>query len=851
MPDEKFVRGIMSSPMAIRVFPTSAVQFPSANQGGKKKEVPETPTVDESGVISIFPLNLAPFLSENSFTTSAGREELKAMQLPMLSSVTITCSLSGPLLSEELKLKLNPLTLTIEGAVDLPDRPLSFEQLTEKCQPVYCSWKFFLDDRVYRTNGVVQASHISWKQQFTYILGSPAPEEIVAAFETQPLVIEVHDRDLPKSQNSSMDSFGIATFSLADCIYGKVNKSISSQILPHHPSNRMAVDFSARPRPGHYIEFGSQLKIHVHIPCPLTNQAEKASFSQGPFNRVLYIARNDSLEMRKLCQQVEANNLKVLGLEQAPAGSLDNYKFTTAQHKDPSLDVVTGFRLIDSKYTIVCLEGISSGFLRQLPNTPKENKDGDDGMVIVSNPKVLFRERKYAIFNAVIKVIKLREPLNGLVTGTDIYVQPYVPQDACTGLVLLQQLRQTQRLRQAARMNIFPSPSMLESIERKFGSALTDDDLYKITKDKTSFIPSDKQARVEEQKISSASMLKITTKGKATKAETEATDSNPGFSARTDPMSARKYEPTKVRETSQPKEKPVEQHKEPLEYLEEIEGRPVFMYSSQRLNARELQKTEIRRKIASDTRHNYTYSLEFASGAFAKADPLEELRKEEMQKTTKWTTKDGFLPFKKLQNTAAYDRIHPKQPSEYRVDDLSLPYMEASDVRKHFERDLNQNPFPDRPEFKVAAHNIPPHFGPKELFKSVHLCGTSLLEEREEAIKREQELWKSKVIVDSTVFHVDKSRHHAQSDRWRTLLRDPPTKKALKLTAVDSVGPTQLLAESYPLQSTSPNRRPETHPKEMNGSDFRLYGTQSYDNSSLNHLSRRRPIIPRVEGDAD
>jgi len=46
-----------------------------------------------------------------------------------LEDVFITVSLSGPLMSERQHRKLNPLVVKVTSATDMPEKPLSFDEL--------------------------------------------------------------------------------------------------------------------------------------------------------------------------------------------------------------------------------------------------------------------------------------------------------------------------------------------------------------------------------------------------------------------------------------------------------------------------------------------------------------------------------------------------------------------------------------------------------------------------------------------------------------------------------------------------------------------------------------------------
>lgn len=53
------------------------------------------------------------------------------------------------------------------------------------------------------------------------------------------------------------------------------------------------------------------------------------------------------------------------------------------------------------------------------------------------------------------------------------------------------------------------------------------------------------------------------------------------------------------------------------------------------------------------------------------------------------------------------------------------------------------------------------YFSDWEYFKTVHLGGDDVIKEREDALKKEQEIWKSKLVVETPVFKVTKHSNPA------------------------------------------------------------------------------------------
>lgn len=62
--------------------------------------------------------------------------------VPGIEDVFITVAADGPLMSEELHKELNPLVIKVASVSDLPNTPLSLEELNRRCQLVHTEYKF-------------------------------------------------------------------------------------------------------------------------------------------------------------------------------------------------------------------------------------------------------------------------------------------------------------------------------------------------------------------------------------------------------------------------------------------------------------------------------------------------------------------------------------------------------------------------------------------------------------------------------------------------------------------------------------------------------------------------------------
>ncbi|CAM9755289.1 unnamed protein product, partial [Choristocarpus tenellus] len=181
-----------------------------------------------------------------------------------------------------------------------------------------------------------------------------------------------------------------------------------------------------------------------------------------------------------------------------------------------------------------------------------------------------------------------------------------------------------------------------------------------------------------------------------------------------------------------------------------------------------------------------------------------------------WKTVKGFRwPFPK----SPHDYIvHPKKLSESRVEILREPWVEnelrGGRIQSQAD-DSDNNPIPGREDFYSIPSNGKMIFGGLEppeydrdcdtslignrsrlprgrmkscvnpgFFQSVHLGGDGLAKEKADTKLKEEEIWKSKVVVDNTDFLVGSFSvrdRPLQVDRAKEILQSPIKKTAFRM----------------------------------------------------------------------
>lgn len=216
----------------------------------------------------------------------------------------------------------------------------------------------------------------------------------------------------------------------------------------------------------------------------------------------------------------------------------------------------------------------------------------------------------------------------------------------------------------------------------------------------------------------------------------------------------------------------------------------------------------MRERLRKEKNVTYTYSTRFTSQTVSLVDAARIEQDAELENRAKWKTSSGFVyPVPRTREELI---AHPNRPHEARIHDLQDPWEEPMTIAAAADRFV---PKPGHKPFNTVASNIscfggfkPPRFAreysqddignPARLprgrmtletdpgfFSSVHLVNAKLTQEQQEIARQEQELWRSKVVVEDLSFRVGGLRSKdrpSQLDRAADILHDPPMTVPLK-----------------------------------------------------------------------
>ena len=217
-----------------------------------------------------------------------------------------------------------------------------------------------------------------------------------------------------------------------------------------------------------------QVKFSLHKPL-------KAAAETGAYQRVVFKFRYDNFELlRKLQNKVMINNGQVLGFPtdnpNMLAKTLATVQLTDAQAKDASLDLITGFELIDPGFRLMILEGLAAGAIKSLiADNPRQAVNNAD-LTILYHPDVTFAERLYTAFNAVVFKIKLSDSLKNIIYSPDIYLLPKFA--SCAAAIMrVAEVSRAKRMIRLRDLKLFPTALQVLKLDKKFGSVLNNRDI--------------------------------------------------------------------------------------------------------------------------------------------------------------------------------------------------------------------------------------------------------------------------------------------------------------------------------------------------------------------------------------
>ncbi|XP_050021370.1 uncharacterized protein CFAP92 isoform X1 [Alexandromys fortis] len=636
---------------------------------------------------SIFSIQLAvmPLLAGWQTVISRGSEKSANIL-----DCFLTLKTEVPIMTEEQKQDLNPLTIKIRSASCLPTQPVSIHDLERLCTPVYCRYQFH-NTPVHETKGEPHGTHIFFQDINVIFLGAMHPSDLREYLEGPPMVVEVHDRDRKseeytrkptlfgedpvdsyfnlqafisskdtennpfESQNKIWDPYGVARVSFADLLLGHKYLNLVVPIHNCEPKspgrsqdsrNRKSVGFrapmdvlqhSSMPT-GNYLEANSLLKLRVDIAVPLSAwlTAPELDFMGTQFGRIIFVFNTKKLVLlQNLLQDITMINAKALDLDSHPIQNIQQilsaFKVRVKIQEQQGLDVLTGFHLLDGKIHLFILEGLAEHGLRQLWESYQSRVTTSNRVAckVLYNSRLLFRHRLYADLETILYHVHLFRPVSMLLRYPTLYVRGAVPRMAFQALTRIHDIcHNSTRLREVIMRDLLPSSSMVKDLSQEFGIPISQEELTDAKLLAASPQPTPNDAKIQRQTSTLPEEIQAHQEKYLQWRNNMLLKNQDHRDSLVQKNITEAYQLTK---------KPLKSMAKTIR-IAIPENKAVHNYSIQSLNSTELAKKEMFKEMAKEPRKRFTYSQRYFSAMVEPRDPKEEEKKAQKKSRQAWLT---------------------------------------------------------------------------------------------------------------------------------------------------------------------------------------------------------------------
>nr|XP_039250444.1 uncharacterized protein LOC120328106 [Styela clava] len=749
----------------------------------------------------------------------------------------VSVSVGGKLMPVDLERKLNPLVITVRSVKDLPETPIPRITLSNLCQDVYCSYEFLdlpihktrkrhhNKDVYFEDMHVILAGKLDPGKLYEFLHCDGLSIEIHDRDRKLPDVVKpplifgddsadkkIANVGLVTSKSTThnafhdrhciYDPYGVTKLQLHELLDGNLNLNYSIVVNPcslpnllnnpnsFDPGTKLVGVIGSVDRPenppllcGDYLSAGTVLKAKVCLKYPLTWHPSPdtdllLNNESCHFGRIIYHFDYENKSLLKTLEKFVMNaNARALGLDSFDQhvidAALSTYKLSAAQKECTTLDVVTGFHVLDGEFHIFVLEGLRDGSILRLQNEIGHVQSENDGFVrMLCDSSITFKSRIYSELDVNLCTIRLHQPLKVILEQPLLYVRDLVPRPCFRCLIMIKEITEVSRLKDVCRNFLFPDHTMVISMSREFGIPITHSDYE------------EQHLKEDEEKKSLDGVILKESSSRWTPIDNKAEDFDKTIAERKkNPDLQPNYVMSNIVSVQEAgrRKRPAGR---PMVYAD-IDG-PPHNYSTQTLNFTELSKTALRRMLyEQDKDSRYAYNELYNTAVIPPVDEDMLYSEEEKMLKQQWRTDSGFL-FPGVKSSLLCNQ-HPLCPDESRIDELKLKWKENT-LHGHILK-----PTLDRAIWKwdlrhqdMKLYNQP-RMNYEEKASTVHLPGDKRLEEIEQArIKKERE-WKSKIIVDSSrmKFHrvacgTEQTNKSNQIDKLQNILKDEPNKKSLK-----------------------------------------------------------------------
>lgn len=761
--------------------------------------------------------------------------------VPGVEDCFVTIEISDSLMAEEQKRELNPMIFKIYSAKNMPDTPLPYGDLSLRCQPVYCKYKFYKQPE-HISVGREHGKNIYWDDINVVLAGTIEPSELRQYLNGPAIDVEIHDRDRKREEckpkpalfgddledekisnvgtvasrrtinnpfigrNKPWDPYGVSKLDLSEFLLGHqylymkvpIHNCAIPDIMGSGDKNEGkivglpgAVDGPVdKPlQAGHYVQSNAMLKVKVELAYPLVS-VEKVSAKieypltiECPFGRVVFVFdyKNTAL-LNRLQDIVLEINAQALELDDMPphviSAALSTYKLSLEQQRSRELNIVTGFQLMDGDIHLFILEGIRDRAVSSLWSALPKPENSD--VKVLFNSDYSFGDRLYGPLDVDLCRVKLHEPLSIIVQQPLLYVRDMVPRPCFDALVKLYEITKLSQMKNVVRNDLFPTADMVISMSKEFGVPLTQEDFEELQplRERTM----ETEVKIDEEPV----ILRETSR-----VWTPIDHFNRDY---VDKLVSQEKDVSKVDYIKENKDmvkfaSDVNKAEKELNKVSTVKADVTVAhnYSTQHLNSTELGKEKLRQMLAQHPDQRYTYCQNYHHSMTVVPVNVEALKKQaKAESKARWKTEKGFIypGFKSMLES----NVHPQRPDTAKRDSLQQPWLENMLHVGILQPPLDRDRFPwqHRSEDLELYRRPATTFGREPI--TIHLAGQKLKQEKLQALRNDYETWKSKIVIKDPRGHFHRSlpatemddKGQNQIDKLKGLLKDKPDKLSLK-----------------------------------------------------------------------
>ena len=364
-------------------------------------------------------------------------------------------------------------------------------------------------------------------------------------------------------------------------------------------------------------------------PVPVQEEVkppEKPVIPPGLYARAVYLFpyKNQAF-VQTLQSTLESLNRRSLQIEAEGRRALAARILSPQEEANPTLDIITGFEIIDTNVRMYVFEGLFTGLMREFTDMVPKTEHNQDMCKTLINTELKFDERLYVKFGPDFRRIRLREPLEQILLNPDVYIRSKVSEQLLNTLERLMDIRRSDRLKHIKEFNLCPSLEDLLLLERKYGEALTEEDITGVPKKPKVTVVANAEGENETApaKTRSKSEEKQQNQREKMIIKAELDQENPGFEAL---LQARAViPPTNFKAVNKKKVALLSQQTaetRPKDYIQpDLPQGDVYIYSGQRLNFTEHLKSQVLQDMQHRTDTHFTASKDYLSLAWPKMEP--------------------------------------------------------------------------------------------------------------------------------------------------------------------------------------------------------------------------------------